>query len=75
MSTSAALSHERPISTRDDCRVLSFAEWCEINNLSVWTARRIIKSGQGPKVLQLSDRRVGITVRANREWQQSRERV
>jgi hypothetical protein len=34
----------------------------------------LIKAGQGPKILQLSPRRIGITVRANREWQQARER-
>jgi predicted site-specific integrase-resolvase len=55
--------------------VLSFDEWCAINNLSVWTARRLIKAGKGPKILQLSPRRIGVTVRANREWQQARERA
>jgi hypothetical protein len=74
MST-ALTSHDRPISARDDCRVLSFDEWCAINNLSVWTARRLIKAGKGPKILQLSPRRIGVTVRANREWQQARERA
>jgi hypothetical protein len=73
MST-AMTSHDRPISARDDCRVLSFAEWCAINNLSLWTGRRLLKAGRGPKILQLSERRIGVTVRANREWQQARER-
>jgi hypothetical protein len=74
MST-APTSPDRPVSARDDCRVLSFAEWCTINNLSVWTGRRIVKAGQGPKILQLSRRRIGVTVRANREWQKARERA
>jgi hypothetical protein len=62
-------------SERDDRRVLSFAVWCELNNISTDTGKRLLKSGRGPRVLQLSDRRIGITVAANREWQQARERA
>ena len=58
----------------DDRQVLTFAEWCRLNSLSERNGRRILKSGTGPKIVQLSPRRFGITVRANREWQQSRER-
>jgi predicted site-specific integrase-resolvase len=60
---------------REERRVMSFAEWCELNNLSRWTARRLIKAGKGPAITQISDRLIGVTVRANREWQQSRERA
>jgi hypothetical protein len=68
-------SHDdRLANPREDRRVLSFAEWCALNNLSVWTGRRIIKAGKGPVTLQLSDRRIGITVGANRAWQRARER-
>jgi hypothetical protein len=62
-------------SERDDRRVLSFSDWCKLNNISADTGKRLIKSGRGPRVLQLSDRRIGITVAANREWQQARERA
>jgi hypothetical protein len=57
-----------------DRQVLTFNEWCVLNALSERTGRRILKSGTGPRIVQLSARRFGITVRANREWQQSRER-
>jgi predicted site-specific integrase-resolvase len=40
-------------------RVLSFREWCELNNISPDTGRRIIAAGK-IKVTQLSDRRIGI---------------
>jgi hypothetical protein len=60
---------------RDDRRVMSFAEWCDLNNISVWTGRRLIKAGLGPKILQLSPRRIGISVAANRAWQAARERA
>ena len=68
-------SKRRSVVEHDDRRVMSFKQWCELNGFSKDTGRRIIKGGQGPKVLQLSDRRIGITIAANREWQQARERV
>jgi hypothetical protein len=37
--------------------------------------RQLIQAGKGPKILQLSPRQIGITVAANREWQQARERA
>ena len=59
----------------DDNRVLSFRQWCFLNGISARTGRRILASGNGPTVTQLSDRRIGITIRANREWQEARERA
>ena len=59
----------------DDNRVLSFRQWCILNGISARTGRRILASGAGPVVTQLSDRRIGITIRANREWQAARERA
>ena len=58
----------------DDDKVLTFAEWCELNRLGKRTGRRIIRSGNGPVVTQLSERRIGITVGNNRRWQESRAR-
>ena len=31
-------------------RVMSFRDWCDLNNFSIPTGRRIIASGNGPKV-------------------------
>jgi predicted site-specific integrase-resolvase len=59
----------------DDQRVMTIAQWCEVNGFSIWTGKRLIKAGLGPKILQLSPRRIGITVAANRAWQQARERA
>jgi hypothetical protein len=59
----------------DDQRVMTLRQWSEVNGFSIFTGRRLIKAGQGPKILQLSPRRIGVTVRANREWQQARERA
>jgi hypothetical protein len=56
----------------DDCRVMSFPAWCDLNGFSPATGRRILESGDGPPVVQLSDRRVGIRHGDNRRWQESR---
>jgi predicted DNA-binding transcriptional regulator AlpA len=52
-------------------RVLSFCQWCELNGISERTGHRILDSGSGPKVLQLSDRRIGIRESDNARWQES----
>jgi hypothetical protein len=59
----------------NDNQVLRFSEWCSLNGISQRTGRRLFASGDGPVLTQLSPKRVGITVRANREWQASRARV
>jgi predicted DNA-binding transcriptional regulator AlpA len=55
-------------------RVLTLQQWADVNGFSLATARRILESGSGPPVLQLSPRRVGIKESANAEWQASRAR-
>jgi hypothetical protein len=52
--------------------VLTFAEWCELNRISPATGRRMIAGGDGPVVTRLSERRIGITVGANRRWRDAR---
>jgi hypothetical protein len=59
----------------NDNQVLRFSEWCSLNDISPRTARRLFARGDGPATTQLSPKRVGITVRANKEWQARRERV
>jgi predicted DNA-binding transcriptional regulator AlpA len=53
-------------------RILSFAQWCALNGISPATGRRLLKSGQGPTRIRLSDRRIGISVAANAAWQEAR---
>jgi hypothetical protein len=50
-------------------RILSFCDWCWLNNISPATGRRILKSGKGPIITRLSARRIGISVAANAAWQ------
>jgi hypothetical protein len=59
----------------EDDKVLTFRQWCEINGLAERTGRRVLASGTGPTVTQVSAKRIGVTVRNNRAWQAARERT
>jgi hypothetical protein len=72
--TAVGSARIQPLSMLLDSQVLTFFEWCQLNRISTRTGRRILNSGTGPIVTQLSPMRIGITVGANREWQASRAR-
>jgi predicted DNA-binding transcriptional regulator AlpA len=55
-------------------RVLTLAQWAALNSISLTTAKRLFRAGQGPKVVQLSERRIGIREADNVEWQAARVR-
>jgi hypothetical protein len=61
-----------PVFHNDD-QVMSFAQWCALNGFSEPTGKRVLGRGDCAYV-QLNLRRIGITVRDNREYQQSRTR-
>jgi hypothetical protein len=65
---------DAPLNPLHDDQVLTFDEWCRLNRISERTGHRIIDSGQGPVITDLSTRRIGITVANNRRWQASRAR-
>jgi hypothetical protein len=56
----------------DDDRVMSFDDWCNLNGFSRSTGQRIVAGGNGPRFIQLSEKRKGVTIGENRRWQQSR---
>jgi hypothetical protein len=62
---------EREASTdyQNDHQVLTFDQWCRLNNISGSTGKRVLASGHC-EFVQLSERRLGITVGANRKYQQ-----
>jgi hypothetical protein len=62
------------INRDDDDAVLTIPEWCLLNHISERQGRRILASGTGPIVTQLSANRAGVTRRNNRIWQASRAR-
>ena len=57
-----------------DATVMTIPQWCKQCGFSVWTGQRLLKAGKGPKVTQISDRRIGITLGHHREWLASRVR-
>jgi hypothetical protein len=67
--------HQIPLLLQDnDNRILIFREWCALNGISERTGRRLLASGDGPLVTQLSPRRIGISIANNRAWQARRAR-
>jgi hypothetical protein len=54
--------------------VLTFRQWCRLNTISEYTGKYLLRQGQGPKVIQLSERRIGIRASDNLAWQESRVR-
>ena len=69
------LALDAPLTSLADDQVLTFQEWCRLNRISERTGRRILDGPDAPTVTMLSPRRIGVTVRANREWQHARERA
>jgi hypothetical protein len=65
---------DAPLATSHPNQVLTFHEWCQLNRISTRTGRRILASGSGPTVTQLSPHRVGITIANNAKWQASKAR-
>ena len=55
-------------------RVLSFKQWCGQCGFGARTGRRILKSGDGPPVIQLSERRIGIRQTDALAWLEARVR-
>jgi hypothetical protein len=63
---------DAPLNMCNDDQVMTFREWCELNRISARTGRRILNSGIGPTVTQLSSKRIGFTIGANQKWQRAR---
>jgi predicted DNA-binding transcriptional regulator AlpA len=59
----------------DPLRVRSLKEAAKAANISVPTLRRLIRAGQGPKTIHLSERRLGVRDRDFFAWLESRRAV
>jgi hypothetical protein len=55
---------------QNDNQVLTFIQWCRLNNFSTATGKRILQGDNGPPVLWFSQRRKGIRVGDDRKWKQ-----
>jgi hypothetical protein len=65
----------RPYERDDDYRVMRFKVWFDSKGFSVPTGRRLVRSGKGPRIVQLSARTIGVTVKDDREWTEARIRT
>lgn len=63
-------AHNIPMS---DKIVLRLREACEVAGLSLNTMRRLITAGRGPRVVRLSERRIGIRRADLEAWVVSRD--
>jgi len=52
----------------DPAQVLRVKEWIKLVGLCPDLAWRMLRSGQGPRLLKLSERRYGIKVADHLEW-------
>jgi predicted DNA-binding transcriptional regulator AlpA len=55
-------------------RVLTVSEWADAASISPRTARELIATGKGPKVVELSANRVGVRLCDHRKWLAERTR-
>jgi hypothetical protein len=55
-------------------QALTIPQWCLFNGFSERHGARILAGKDRPKTIQFSDGRIGITIRDNRIWQESRKR-
>jgi predicted DNA-binding transcriptional regulator AlpA len=58
----------------DDLRVLTIQEWCALTGISEATGKRLLRDGDGPAVIQLSARRIGIRTIDHSRWLAERMR-
>lgn len=56
----------------DDDVVDPFKVWCSERGFSESTGRRLIESGDGPAIVRLSARRIGVRRKDGRAWLEAR---
>jgi predicted DNA-binding transcriptional regulator AlpA len=57
-----------------DMRVMTVKEFAQFTSLSLGSVKRLQRLGQGPKLIQLSSKRVGVRVCDAIAWQEERVR-
>jgi predicted DNA-binding transcriptional regulator AlpA len=66
--------HEEKHYTAEELKVLSYKEMAKLLGISVPTAKRTVAVGNGPRMIQVSARRVGFRVIDIMRWQEARMR-
>jgi hypothetical protein len=67
-------TNERRRYPQEDLRVIPWRVWCRDKGISVDTGRRMRERGEAPRIIQISERRIGVTVADDREWTLERVR-
>jgi hypothetical protein len=52
--------------------ILTFQEWCDMAGLPESTARELRARGQGPRCVNLTGKKLGITLADHRRWMKVR---
>ena len=60
------------LNTQPDFKVLTKAEVVSLTGLSPDTLSRMVRRGEGPPCVRLSQRRIGFTVAGLKAWLQTR---
>jgi|SRR5262245_4811822 len=68
------MAFDKNPNTPDDYCVIPWPKWYRSKGMSKDTARRLRKSGKGPRTVELSERLRGVTVKDDREWTEARIR-
>jgi predicted DNA-binding transcriptional regulator AlpA len=61
--------------TQDDLRCLTVKQWATLCGFSYQTGKRLIAAGEGPTLVQLSAKRIGVRMIDVARWQESRIRT
>jgi predicted DNA-binding transcriptional regulator AlpA len=60
--------------SQDDLRCMTVPQWAELCGFSTMTGKRLLRAGKGPRLIQLSTKRVGVRVIDAKQWLESRAR-
>jgi len=66
------LEHSSPSIVPADDRVVSLPETARAAGISIATLRRRIADGSGPRLVRVSERRVGVRIRDLKAWLDAR---
>jgi predicted DNA-binding transcriptional regulator AlpA len=61
--------------TQNDLKVLTLKQWAKLTGVSFQTAKRLIAAGDGPRIIQLSTKRIGVRMIDAARWSEQRLRA
>jgi hypothetical protein len=70
----AELQGEEQQKVEEPTQVLTRAEFCRRNKISLSTLHQLNKRGAGPAIMLVGTNSIRITFQAEREWQRAREK-